>query len=320
MEKSNICHSISTSSSHSRNTSTPSSSPSVSTEVYHDISRPRIGISLVGQGSLTELITSSNLCAYIHTGYLSSDLSPVSSVTPGYEHELDDISASPPPPSSSPIDYPEVLPHEDKNEETTYHSPSGSCRYPPGSPAHAEAESANITDSSRTKRRLLGNTPEHMPFVQFTSEAPSARFQLEKKSMVKPSIPLLTGLARHGRMCSERRSNSYHTMVHPSSRLRTNKTLSIAKSLPGPQSIVGDSCEGHFNNRRTLPLEDLGEYAEQEPPTKKIRICRLASDRPDLPKIRTHFLAKEPASLRRAQSLVSQTSTDRDDEDVVKVR
>lgn len=320
MEKSNICHSISTSSSYSRSTSTPSNSPSVGTEVYHDISRPRIGISLVDQGSITEIITSSNLRAYIHTGYLSSHFSPVSSVTPGYEHELDDISGSPPPPSSSPIAYPELLPHEDENEETTYHSPSGSCRHLLDPPTHVEAEPANVTDCSRTKRRLLSNTPENTPFVQFTYEAPSTRLQLEKKSMVKPSIPLLTGFARHGRMCSERRSNSYHTLVHPSSRLRINKALSTAKSLPGPQSIVGDSSEGHFNNRGTLPLEDLGEYAEQEPPTKKVRICRLASDRPDLPKIRTHFLAKEPASLRRAQSLVSQTSTDRDDEDVVKVR
>ncbi|KAG2128396.1 hypothetical protein BD769DRAFT_699075 [Suillus cothurnatus] len=120
-------------------------------------------------------------------------------------------------------------------------------------------------------------------------------------------------------MCSERRSNSYHTMAHRSSRLRTNKTWSPAKSLSRPQLPVSDSSEGCLKNRGIPSLEDPGEYVEQEPPTKKARIGHLANGRPDVPKIRTRFLAKEPASLRRAQSLVSQTSTDRDVEDVVKL-
>ncbi|KAG2032937.1 hypothetical protein BDR03DRAFT_729484 [Suillus americanus] len=254
---------------------------------------------------------------------MSSDVSPVPPVTPGYEYELDDISGSPPPPSSSPIAYQELLSYEDENEETAYHSSSGSCGYPPDSTqaACAEAESANSSDCLKTKHQLLSNSKENTPFVQFTSQAPrAARLQLEKRSMVESSVPLLTGLAHHGRMCSERRSNSNRTIAHPSSRLRTNKILSTEKSLSRPQSTVSDSSEGCFDNQGTSPLEDLGECAEQEPPTKKARIGRLASDRPDLPKIRTRFLAKEPASLRRAQSLVSQTSTDRDDEDVVKVR
>ncbi|KAG1769955.1 hypothetical protein EV702DRAFT_1281971 [Suillus placidus] len=320
MEKTNICHSMSASSSYSSNTSTPSSSPSAGTKGHHDISESCIGISLVDQGSLTELTTSSDLRACIHTGYLSSAFSPVSPVTPSYEHELDDISGSPPPPpSSSPIAYQEPLPYEDEDEETTSHSSSGSCRYLPGSTAHAEAESANISDCLKTKRRLLSNTQENTSFVQFTSQALSDRLQLEKKSIVESSVPLLTGLARHGRRYSEQHSNSYHTIPHASNRLRTNKTLSTAKSLSRPQSTVGDSSEGRFNNRGTLPLDDLIEHAEQEPPTKKAKTGRLASDRSDLPKIRTRFLAKEPASLRRAQSLVSQTSTDRDDEDVVKL-
>ncbi|KAG2346280.1 hypothetical protein BDR05DRAFT_74269 [Suillus weaverae] len=320
MEKSNICHSMSASSSYSSNASTPSSSPSAGTKGHHDISEPCIGISLVDQGSLTELTTSSNLRAYIHTGHLSSDFSLVSPVTPGYERELDDISASPPPPSSSPIAYQESLPCEDESEETTSHSSSGSCRYLPGSTAHAEAESANILDCLKTKRQLLSNTQENLPFVQFTSQALSDGLQLEKRFIVESSVPLLTGLARHGRRYSERRSNSYHTMPHALNRLRTNKTLGTAKSLSRPQSTVGDSSEGRFNSCGTLPLDDLVEYVEQEPPTKKAKTGRLASDRSDLINIRTRFLAKEPASLRRAQSLVSQTSTDRDDEDVVKVR
>ncbi|KAG1868381.1 hypothetical protein DFJ58DRAFT_678805 [Suillus subalutaceus] len=245
MEKSNTCHSMSASSSHSSNTSTPSSSLSAGIEGHHDKSEPRIGISLVDQGNFIDLTTSSNLRAYIHTGYLSSDFSPVSLVTPGYEYELDDISGSPPP-SSSPIQEP--LSYEDENEETTSHSSSGSCIYPPGSIAHAGAESAHILDC-----------------------------------------------------------------------LRTNQTLSTEKSLSRSQSIVGNSSEGRFHNYGTLPLEDLGENVEEEPPTKRARTGYLASDRPDLLKIRTHFLAKEPASLRRAQSLVSQTSTDRDDEGVVKL-
>jgi hypothetical protein len=234
-------------------------------------------------------------------------------VTPGYEYELDDIPGSPPPPSSSPIAYQEHLSYEDENEETTSHYSSGSCRYSPSSTAHAEAESANISDCLGTKRRLFSDTQENTPFVRITSQAP-ARFQLEKRSMVESSVPSLTGLAHHGRMCSERHSNSHHTMAHPSSQLRTNKTLSAEKSLSRPQSTIGDPSERRSNNRGTPPLENLGEYSEQEPRKKKARIGR------DRPEIRTHFLAKEPASLRRAQSLVSQTSTDRDDEDVVKVR
>lgn len=317
MEKSNTCHSMSASSSYSSNSSTPSSSPSASADGHHDISEPCTGISLIDQGSLIDLTTSSIFRAYIHTGYLSSDFSPVSQVTPGYEYELDDISGSPPPPSSSPIAYQEHFSYEDENEETTSHSSSGSCRYSLGSIAYAEAESANVSDCPGTKRRLPSDTKENTPFVRIISQASSARFQLEKRSMVESSVSLLTGPAHHGRMCSERRSNSYHTMAHPSSPLRTNKTLSTAKSLSRPQSTVGDSSERRSNNRGTPPLEDLGEYAEQEPPTKK---ARIGHDRPDLPKLRTHFLAKEPASLRRAQSLLSQTSTDRDDEDVVKVR
>lgn len=317
MEKSNTCHSISASSNHSSDTSTPSSSPSASTDGHYDISEQCIGISIIDQGSLIDLTTSSIFRAYIHTGWLSSDSSPVSQVTPGYEYELDDISGSSPPPSSSPIACQEHLSYEDENEETTSYSSSGSCRYSPGSTAHAEAESASISNCIGTKRRLPSDTKESSPFVRIISQASSARFQLEKRSMVESSISLLTGPAHHGKTCSERRSRSYHTMEHPSSRLRIDKTLSIATSLSRSQSTVGDLSERHFNNRGTPPLEDLGEYAEQEPPTKKARIGR---DRPDLPKLRTHFLAKEPASLRRAQSLVSQTSTDRDDEDVVKVR
>jgi hypothetical protein len=305
---------MSASSSHSSNTSTPSSTPS---DGHHDISEQCTGISVIDQGSLIDLTTSSIFRAYIHTGCLSSDFSPVSQVTPGYEYELDDISGSSPPPSSSPIAYQEYLSYEDENEEMNSHSSSGSCRYSPGSTVHAEAESANISDCLGAKRRLPSDTRESTPFVRIISRASSARFQLEKRSMVESSVSLLTGPAHHGKTCSERRSKSYHTMEHPSSRLRIDKTLSITTSLSRPQSAVGDSSERHFNNRGTPPLEDLGEYAEQEPPTKKARIGR---DRPDLPKLRTHFLAKEPASLRRAQSLVSQTSTDRDDEDVVKVR
>jgi hypothetical protein len=109
-------------------------------------------------------------------------------------------------------------------------------------------------------------------------------------------------------------------MAHRSCRLRTNKTSSPAKSLSRPQLPVSDSSEGCLKNRGIPPLEDPGEYAEREPPTKKARIGHLVNGRSDVPKIRTRFLAKEPASLRRAQSLVSQTSTDRDVEDVVKVR
>ncbi|KAG1729443.1 hypothetical protein EDB19DRAFT_2027731 [Suillus lakei] len=208
------------------------------------------------------------------------------------------MSESPPPPSSSPIVYQELSPCEDENEETTPCYSSGSCRYLPGSTACGEEESANILDRPRTKRRFLSGAHENAPFVQFTSqgnEPPSTRLQLENNSMVGSSMPLLT---HYGRTCSERRSNSYHTMAHPSSRLRTNKTLSTASSLSRPQSTIGDSSAGRFNKRGTLPLEHSGESAEQEPPTKK---------------------AREPASLRRAQSLVSQTSTDRDDEDVVKL-
>jgi len=313
MKRLNICHSMSASSS---NISTPSSTPSAGTEGHHDISEPCIGISLVDQRSLVELTTSSNSRAYIHAEYLSPGSSPVSPVTPGYDHELDDISGSPPPPSSSPNAYQEPLSYEDENEETTSHSSSGSCRYFLGSTTRTEAESANISDCLRTKHRLLSNTRENTPFVQITSEAP-ARLQLEKRSMVEPSVLSLTGFAHQGRMCFERRSNSYYTTAH---RSRTNKTWSPAKSLSRPQLPVSDSSEGCLKNHGILPLEDPGEYVEQEPPTKKARIGHLANGRPDVPKIRTRFLAKEPASLRRAQSLVSQTSTGRDVEDVVKVR
>ncbi|KAG2122731.1 hypothetical protein DEU56DRAFT_70855 [Suillus clintonianus] len=324
MEESNICCSpISTSSSYSSSTRTPSSSPSAGTEGHHDISEPRIGISLVGKGTLTELTKTSNSRAYIHPGRLSSDFSvgPLSPVTPGYEYELDDISTSPPPLSSSPIAYPEPFPYEDENDETTpcYSSASGSCKYLPGSTAHAEAESMNIPDGKRKKRRLLSDAQENTPFVQFTSQIPSTGLQLEK-STVGSSVPVLTGLAHNVRACTEQRSSSHYTRTHPSSRSRINETLSTTKSLSRLQSTIGDSNEGLFNKCGTLPLEHLGESAEQEHPTKKARIGRLASHRTDLPKIRTQFSAKEPASIRRAQSLVSQTSTDRDDEDVIKVR
>ena len=106
-------------------------------------------------------------------------------------------------------------------------------------------------------------------------------------------------------------------------RSRTSKSSRTAKSPPNPQSTAGDLSElseGRFNRRAILPLELLRDSADHEPPMKKARIDRLSNHRTDLPKIRISFSANEPASLRRAQSLISQTSTDRDDEDVVKVR
>ncbi|KAG1728384.1 uncharacterized protein EDB91DRAFT_859195 [Suillus paluster] len=309
MEESKICSSISRSSSYSSNTITPASSPSAGTGGHHDISQlPRIGIPSVDQGSPTERTMSSNRRAYIHPGYPFFDFpdNPVSPVTPDDEYGLDDISGSPPPPSSSPIAYQDSSPRGDEYEETISHSSSGSCRYLLDPTAHAEAES-DISDRLSTKRRLLSDAQANTPFVQFSYQGdppPSTRLQLEKKSIVASS---------------ERCSSSYHIKAHPSSRSRTSKTLRTAKSLSRPHSTVGGPSKGCLHKRGTLLLEHLGESAEQEPPPKKARIGRLASHRTDLPKIRTAF-SKEPASLRRAQSLISQTSTERDDEDVVKVR
>jgi hypothetical protein len=121
-------------------------------------------------------------------------------------------------------------------------------------------------------------------------------------------------------MFSERCSISHHIKAHPSKRLRASKTLKTVKSLSETKSTECDPSQGHFKRRRVLPLEHLRDYVEQKPRTKKARIDRPGSHRSDLLKIRTSFSAKGPASLRRAQSLVSQISTDRDDEAVVKVR
>jgi len=54
---------------------------------------------------------------------------------------------------------------------------------------------------------------------------------------------------------------------------------------------------------------DIRDSADQEPPMTRARIDCLSNHRTDLPKIQFSFSAKEPASLRIAQSLISQTST-----------
>lgn len=299
--------------------------------------------------------TTSN--AYIHPGYAFCEIidSPTSPNTVGDEHESDDIFGSPPP-SSSPITHEEPFHCEGEIVETapSHHSSFDDSTYstyllgPTGTPS-SKANSANNSGHQQTKSRLLNGPLDRpsqsqiivvqitdipdiaaaydcrantAPFVQFASlrnSSPSREIQLEKRLMAGPSVPLLTSLAHHRLMCSERRSSSL-IKVRPSNRLGASKTLRTAKSLSKVQSTADDPSEGRFNRRRILPLEHRRDSAELEPPTKAARIDRLSGHRPDLPKIRTCFSAKEPASLRRAQSLVSQTSTDRDDEDIIKVR
>jgi hypothetical protein len=349
--QSNTRCAISTSSSYSSNDNTLFNSPSAAgtgggdsiTGDHHNISEPYFGISLLYEGYPTETTTSHNPNAYIHPGYAFSDFidCPASPNTLGNEHKLDDIAGGTPPPSSSPTVYEEPCPCDHKFEETALHF---SIHGPSGTP-RAETKSANVSGHQQSKPRPLvqpldllshvidfqitdeavscddqANAAKFIQFACLGSPSPSAGVQLEKKSVTASSMPLLASLAHHRSMFSERCSISHHIKAHPSKRLRTSKTLKTVKSLSKTKSTECDPSQGHFKRRRILPLEHLRDSVEQKPQTKKARIDRPGSHRSDLLKIRTSFSAKGPASLRKAQSLVSQTSTDRDDEAVVKVR
>jgi len=204
----------------------PPSFPPASSDGFHHLSETSFGVS-IGHGRLTPMAAMRcDASAYIHPGYAFCEFigSPVSPATqaPGDEHESDDISGSPLPPSSSPIAYQEPVRCEGETEETTLRSPFNdftSSTYHLGSndASSAKAISTNNSGHQQARLRLLiepldclshiigvdipdtaapydcqANTTS---FVQFLEDpSPSSEIKMDKKLVARSSMPSLISL------------------------------------------------------------------------------------------------------------------------------
>ncbi|OJA18150.1 hypothetical protein AZE42_09636 [Rhizopogon vesiculosus] len=225
----------------------------------------------------------------VESATITSRQRPVLLTTPGDAYGLDDTSGSLPPPSSSPVTYEEPFPCEDKIEEVDHSYLDGSIssgflQGPTGATPRAEARIANFSGRQKTEPQLLNEPLDH----------PSHVIGVQITDILGNSLPS-TGFKLE--------------------KLMTMSSISLLTSLAHHSGSM-------LSERLIIKTQSTTSDArkpDEEPPMKKARTDRLSSHCTDLPKLRTSFSAKDPASLRRAQSLVSQTTTDRDDEDVVKL-